>query len=206
ELVPYLVDVLKSYKIIWPTSKLQEFVTEGIKMLHKSTKDDRNSYLCFAIARGLFELTGSITPEIVRGKLLEEATNCKINRNFEFGELIFQILNTPLFATSDTRFEFAILKLMANDAQKLIDEKLYIISLDIFEELLKIPRFNLLDRLKSQKKFLQPGHYLYVAYNFIKGLPHERMFAKDLLRFITSSYPKSSKTVKFAEELLSSTI
>ncbi len=206
EIVPFLVDVLKSYKIIWHASKLEEFVDNGIKLLKSSINNKKNKHIFFAIAKGLFELTGSISPETVRGKLLQEATVYKTHKNFEMAELIFQVLNTSLFATSDTRFEFAIFKLMVNDPQKLIDERLYIISLDTLEELLKIPRFNLLDRLKSQKQYLQPGHYLYIAQNFIKGLPHERMFAKEILKFIMLSYPKSIKTVKAAEELLSSTI
>lgn len=205
-IVPYFVDVLKSYKIIWPNERLKEFVDNGIKMLHSSIKNHKNSELYFSIAKGLFELTASITPEIVRGKLLQEATICKNNKNFAFGDLIFQILNTPLLATSDTRFEFATFKLMTYPSQKLLDEKLYTISLDIFAELLKIPRFNVLEKIKSQKKFLQPGHYLYIAEYFLKGLPHERIFAKEVLKFVTSTYPKSNKITKAAEELLASTI
>lgn len=205
-IVPYLVDVLKSYKIIWPTERLNEFVESGIKMLHSSIRNQKKSDLCFSIAKGLFELTASITPEIVRGKLLEEATGCKNSRNFTLGDLIFQILNTPILATSDTRFEFAIFKLMSYPPQKLLDEKLYTISIDIFSELLKIPRFNILDRIKAQKKFIQPGHYLYIATYFLKGLPHERIFAKEILKFVTSNYPRANKIMKLAQELLASTI
>ncbi len=205
-IVPHLVDVLKSYKIIWPNERLKEFVDNGIKMLHLSIKNQMNSELYFSIAKGLFELAGSITPEIVRGKLLQEATTCKNNKNFPMGDLIFQILNTPILATSDTRFEFAMFKLMTYPPQKLLDEKLYTISIDIISELSKIPRFNILEKIKAQKKFLQAGHYLYIASHFLKGLPHERIFAKEILKFVTSNYPKSNKIMRFAEELLSSTI
>jgi hypothetical protein len=206
EVANQLVEVIKSYKIIWPTEKVKEFIEIGIKKLQQCAQNGKKKELNFAIAKGLLELAGQIALELVRGKLLEQIIACKETKNFSFAELIFQILNSPMFATYDTRFEFAIFKLLTYDPQILSQQKLYISSLEILSELLKIPRFNIGERLKAEKRYLQAGHYLYIAEHFIKGLPPERTFAKDILRFITTSYPKTNKVVKIAEELLASAI
>lgn len=196
--------IIKSYNTIWVKKDYDSFISRCLRLLSQlvSCKNTEKIELLETLINFYIDLFIPLKPEMIREAVLGEAMKLKKSKKIEEVATYLKFLQKEQLATPDVSYELAVVKL----AQMKIDifdiDTTLTYPLYVFSELLKIPKFKLINRIKSEKDLLKPEHFYYIAMYFLGKDVLERAFAREILEFLSNSLSSKSKLFKLVKEKL----
>jgi len=186
-----LAQILQPHGPTLNRTVLKKILARALSLLEQGNKREEPYFLVLRHA----------DPGFVYQSLTREAQRAKKAKNFGRMEAYLRALEWNPQFDLEARWQLAIatLKNSAKDTGK--DTRQKDTALALFRALLSDRSFDAFARIKKETEALTPADFYFLGHHFAEGSGQERLFARDVLKFVAKKWP-SDKSAKAARNTL----
>ena len=152
-----------------------------------------------------FALLSSLSEEHLVSTLVSRAEELKKAGKFIGAERHLRMLTQLGPPPAEVKYQLGVVRLKLSDKNMTAANRAADPALALLASLIRIPKFELEEKLKAEKNVLAPADYYYLGYHFSESQGEEKTFGQNILKFITRLAPDSDEANKVKKHLAKKT-